>query len=108
MSEVVKEYLVLQTIMHMKTSAYHPRTNVAVEAYNEFLGGILSKYVEGRPHSRDLFVDKTLLACHRRVHTTTGYSPHYLVFDMEPRRIEEQPTIRFKLAIYRKIVQAFC
>jgi hypothetical protein len=46
---VVTEYLKKIAIHHAGTSPYHPRTNGRVERLNGILGGMISKFLLGKP-----------------------------------------------------------
>ncbi|KAK4511024.1 uncharacterized protein ATC70_012229 [Mucor velutinosus] len=70
---------------HKLTSAFHPRTNSKVEPYNGVIKQMLRKYVNGAIHRWDDFVHAALWASRIRVHSTTGFSPYYLVYGREPR-----------------------
>ncbi|CEP06777.1 hypothetical protein, partial, partial [Parasitella parasitica] len=70
---------------HKLTSAFHPRTNSKVERYNGTIKQMLRKYVNGAIHRWDDFVNTALWASRVRVHSTTGFSPFYLVYGREPK-----------------------
>ncbi|KAG1439896.1 hypothetical protein G6F55_013628 [Rhizopus delemar] len=46
---------------------------------------MLIKYVNGDVHSWDEHMDTALFACRVRKHATTGFSPFYLTYGVEPR-----------------------
>ncbi|CEG85142.1 hypothetical protein RMATCC62417_18867 [Rhizopus microsporus] len=46
---------------------------------------MLTKYVNGDVHSWDEYVEKALFACRIRKHATTGYSPFFLTYGVDPR-----------------------
>ncbi|KAL7320105.1 hypothetical protein PS15m_000023 [Mucor circinelloides] len=46
---------------------------------------MLRKYVNGAIHRWDDFVNAALWASRIRMHSTTGFSPYYLVYGREPR-----------------------
>ncbi|KAG0808563.1 hypothetical protein G6F16_013716 [Rhizopus arrhizus] len=46
---------------------------------------MLIKYVNGDVHSWDEYVDTTLFACRIRKHATTGFSPYFLTYGVDPR-----------------------
>lgn len=85
MSEVMKEYLSKLKIKHLRTTAYHPRTNGMVERLNGSLVSIIRKCAENNPHSWDLFINEALLALRIRVHSTTGISPFFLTYGVNPK-----------------------
>lgn len=81
----LEEYLEILLVKHLKTSAFHPRTNGKGENFNGLLGKMLAKCVKSARHKWDLFVEEALWNCRVRKHTTTGYSPYFLVYGIEPR-----------------------
>jgi hypothetical protein len=84
MSKVMKQYMIKIKSKHTLTSAYHPRSNSKCERTNQIIKSMLKKYVNGHVHSWDEFIDTTIFACRIRKHRTTGYSPFFLVYGIEP------------------------
>lgn len=62
MSEVVVIYLNEQGIKHVKTSAFHPRTNGKLERLNGFIGEMLTKYCNGQIHRWGEYLDNCVFA----------------------------------------------
>lgn len=85
MSEVMKEYLGKLKVKHLRATAYHPRTNGMVERLNGSLVSIVRKCAESNPQSWDLFINEALLALRIRVHSTTGISPFFLTYCVNPK-----------------------
>jgi predicted aspartyl protease len=81
----LENYLKTLMVKHLKTSAYHPRTNGKVESFNGTLGRMLAKSVKGARRKWDEFLDESLLNCRVRKHRVTGFSPFYLVYGVEPQ-----------------------
>ena len=48
MAKTLETYLELQKIKHLRTSAYHPRTNGVTERFNGLLGKMVTKYANGQ------------------------------------------------------------
>lgn len=84
MSKVLKQYMIKIKSNHTFTSAYHPRSNFKCERTNQTIKSMLKKYVNGHVHSWDEFIDAVTFACRIRKHRTTGYSPFFLVYGVEP------------------------
>lgn len=84
-AQLLQEYLRLQEVHHGKTTAYHPRSNGKVENFNGTLTRALAKAVGGATDRWDDFLDDAIYHLSRRKHTTTGYTPYYLLYGQEPR-----------------------
>jgi transposase InsO family protein len=81
----LKGYIDLLSIKHLKTSAYHPRTNGKIENYNGLLGRMLARCVKGARHKCNRYLSEALFNTCIRTHTTTGFSPFYLLYGVQPR-----------------------
>lgn len=81
----VEAYLQRMHINHFCTSAYHPRSNGAVENFNGVLGGMLTKFCNGAVHKWDRFLNAALFACRVRLHHATRRSPFFLTYGVEPK-----------------------
>jgi transposase InsO family protein len=81
----LQSYLRTMEIKHLRTSAYHPRTNGKVESLNGVLGKMLSKAVGSARHKWDMFVAEALFHCRTRKHRSTGFSPYELAFGCQPK-----------------------
>ncbi|MDI9312425.1 MAG: RNase H-like domain-containing protein [Limnohabitans sp.] len=80
LSEVVENILLIFGIVHRKTSGYHPQTNGQTEKFNETLANMLSMYCNSKQQDWDLFVELVIFAYNTSIHSTTRYSPFYLVY----------------------------
>lgn len=67
-------------IEHRITSAYKPDTNGITECLNKTLTGALRKHAEENPTEWNLWVPFVLMAYRSRVHPSTGFTPHELMF----------------------------
>lgn len=83
-ARTLESYLRRIHIKHLMTSAYHPRTNGMVERVNGILGQILTKLCKGVTHHWDRYLDEAVFSLRTRQHTTTRYSPFYLLFGIQP------------------------
>lgn len=84
LSGILEQYLEIQRIRHIKTTAYHPRTNGLCERFNGLLTSIIRKLVDGKPKTWDNYLDEALFTCRVRCHATTGLSPFFLVYGCNP------------------------
>jgi transposase InsO family protein len=83
---MLNSYFKLIGIKHVLTSAYHPRSNGAIERFNRLFGGMLAKYVgDNAINQWDEYVDRALFACRVRQHRATGKSPFYMVYGVEAK-----------------------
>ena len=83
-AQTLESYLRRMQIKHLRTSAYHPRTNGMVERVNGLLGQALTRLCKGATHHWDRFLDEAVFSLRVREHTTTRYSPFYLLFGVQP------------------------
>jgi hypothetical protein len=84
-AQVLREYLARQAVHHIKTSAYHPRSNAIIENGHWILMKSLAKAARGAVDRWDEFLPEVLYHLRRRKHATTGYTPYFLVFGQEPQ-----------------------
>lgn len=83
-AQILEEYLTKLNIHHRLTSAYHPRSNGAVERLNQDFNNILTKYCENHTNRWDEFINQALFTCRIRKHKSTGYSAYELVYGIKP------------------------
>jgi len=74
---------------HVVSSPYHPQTNGLTERFNRTLTVMLSMYVSHRTRSWDDYIPFAVFAYNSVVQDSTGHSPYYLLFGMEPRLVGE-------------------
>jgi transposase InsO family protein len=71
-------------IMRSRTTSYHPQGNGTVERMNSTLLQMLRALAESEKPKWNRHVNKLLAAYNATTHSSTGYSPHYLLFGREP------------------------
>ncbi|KAG2190402.1 hypothetical protein INT47_001388, partial [Mucor saturninus] len=84
MSKILNQYMKKIKSKHIFTSAFHPRTNSKCERLNQTFKHMITKYVKGEVHSWDEFVDTALFSCRIRKHATTGLSPFFMTYGVDP------------------------
>ena len=67
------------------TSAYHPMSNGSCENFNKIFKEHLARQTADKPEEWPEYVDSTLHALRTTVVKTLGYSPHQMVFGVEPK-----------------------
>jgi transposase InsO family protein len=84
-SELAQEVYKLFNIAKSTTSAYHPQCDGNTERFNDTLCRMLAKFY----NSSDLEWDELLPFCifnyNTAVHSSTGFTPYYLLFAREPK-----------------------
>ena len=66
-----------------KTTPYHPRNDGLVERFNRTLLAMLAMFVSREHDNWDDLLPFMMLAYNTTVHTSTGFTPHRLVFGEE-------------------------
>ena len=94
-SEVVAHLVRLLQARHRLTTPYHPRANGKVENLNGTLGAILTKMVLGKNVATwELYLPEALYATRIRQHASSGRSPFFLPYGIEPRILEDGQDLR--------------
>lgn len=95
LANVVEHYLRKLHTRHRYTTAYHPRTNGKVENLNGTLGDMLTKYLAGKPTKLwDKYLPQALFATRIRAHSTSKYSPYYLLYGQHPHLPSDDNPLR--------------
>ena len=72
-------------IKKTRTTPYHPESDGMVERFNRTLKDMVSKYIDKEGLHWDEEVKAYAMAYNSSVHSTTGYTPYFLVHGFEPR-----------------------
>jgi hypothetical protein len=75
----------LLKIQKLQTSSYHPQANGICERMLKLLVDILSHFVRKDAKNWDKYVPYAVMAYRATSHTSTNYSPYYLVYGRDLR-----------------------
>lgn len=97
------------------TSAYHPQCNGLTERQNQTTQNMLLKYLDNQEQWADL-LPSVLFAYRTSKHSSTGFSPFFLLFGRQPRlpvdlMVENQPkdtSIEEKITVMERIRSVAC
>ena len=85
MSNVFQEMMYQLGIQQLKSSAYHPQSQGALERYHQTLKTMMKTYCHDNPNDWDKGIPFLLFATRDVPNESTGFSPFELVFGHEPR-----------------------
>ena len=84
-SALIKETCKLLKIQKLQTSSYNPQANGVCERMHNLLIDMLSHFVRKDAKNWDEYVPYAVMAYRAMPHSTTKYSPYYLVYGREMR-----------------------
>ena len=84
-SQLMAELCKLLHIKKTRTSPYHPQCDGMVERFNRTLLNMLAAHCEDHPWDWEQHVHKVCMAYNTSVHSSTGYTPFYLMFGRQAR-----------------------
>ncbi|GFR95724.1 Pol polyprotein [Elysia marginata] len=85
MSTLLKEFNAMSNIKHYFSTPYHPQTNGIVERFHSTIKNKLKKVCEQCPSDWHKYLAATLFAYRQQVHSSTGFSPFFLLYGRAPR-----------------------
>jgi hypothetical protein len=72
-------------IERLRTTAYRPCCDGMVERFNRTMADIIASYVINQPDTWDTYIKYATFAYNTSVHSSTGYTPFYLLKGFEAR-----------------------
>ena len=84
-SKLIAELFKLYDIKKTRTTPYHQQSDRLVEHLNRALVDTISLIAKDAQNTWDLRIKLTLMAIRSAAQSTTGYSPHFLLFGREMR-----------------------
>ena len=84
-ANLLKEVCRILQIKKTRTSPYHPQGDGLVKRYNRTLLDMLATSSKSNPNDWERYVRPVCFAYNSSVHSSKGYTPHYLMFGCEAR-----------------------
>ena len=84
-SGVLQEVCRLLKIYKSRTTPYHPQSDGLVERFNRTLISMLATTVHDNPTDWESHLKKVCMAYNTSVHSSTGFSPFYLMFGRQAK-----------------------
>ena len=84
-SRIIKELCTIAGVKKTRTTPYHPMGNGCTERFNRTLISMLRTLEEEQKQHWKRFMPQLVHAYNCTRHSTTGASPHYLLFGRQPR-----------------------
>jgi transposase InsO family protein len=110
LSELFTNVCKLLKIKKIKTTAYHPQSNGALERTHRVLIEYLRCYIAEDQSNWDCWLPYATFVFNTTPHTATGYTPHELRFGRKPNipgiLQKENPSVQYTYDNYLKELQA--
>ena len=84
-------------IKQLRTTAYHPQTDGAVEKFNKTLGDMLTAHVHQNPQNWDTHLDYCVACYNQTTHISTKETPFFLLKGRDPLEPTDlRPPMRYR------------
>lgn len=108
LSDMFQDVCKILRIEHITATAVHPQTMGQIERYHRTLGQYLKIFTQENRDSWDEWIPFALFTYNTSVHSSTKYSPHYLVYGVEaniPTNLKQNPNPIYNYENYSLILK---
>ncbi|UYV64632.1 hypothetical protein LAZ67_3001404 [Cordylochernes scorpioides] len=104
LSNKFKHFLDRNNVNHLLTSAHHPETNAKVERLNStIINRLRCEYNANLNIPWTKYIPKITESYNETVHTTTGFTPKFLYYGIQPQYIEHDTETHTPIEKARKL-----
>ena len=84
-NELSKELYKLLGVNKIRTTAYRPQTNGAIECFHRVMNSLLSKVVKEAQTDWSSWLNYVVFCYNTSIHSSTNYSPYFILTGRNPR-----------------------